>query len=263
MTIFARTALWQKDKEHFLHPWTHFDTFKRDGSLVIREAKGAYVTDASGRRYLDGIGGLWCVNIGYGREEMAQVIAEQVLQARAIRTPSPIAPTNRPRSSRPSSPSSPRERSTTSPIRCRARARTTRRSASPITITRAAANPNRRVILSRYNSYHGSTYLGMTLGNREGDRSPHFRYIDGLVHHLSAPVRLSAPRRHERSAVHGSSRGRSCEAAIRDIGAANIAAFIAEPIQGAGGVVPPPPAICRACARSWRSTEFCSSRTRW
>src|SRR5229473_2017577 len=74
------SSLWQKDRAHFLHPWTHFDTFKRDGSLVIREAKGAYVWDASGRRYLDGIGGLWCVNIGYGREEMAQAIAEQVLK---------------------------------------------------------------------------------------------------------------------------------------------------------------------------------------
>jgi adenosylmethionine-8-amino-7-oxononanoate aminotransferase len=72
-------SLWQKDRAHFLHPWTHFDTFKRDGSLVIESAQGAYVTDAAGKRYLDGIGGLWCVNIGYGRKEMAQVIAEQVL----------------------------------------------------------------------------------------------------------------------------------------------------------------------------------------
>ena len=71
------SALWRKDRTHFLHPWTHFDTFKRDGSLVIQNARGAYVWDASGKRYLDGIGGLWCVNIGYGREEMAQAIADQ------------------------------------------------------------------------------------------------------------------------------------------------------------------------------------------
>ena len=71
-------SLWQKDHAHLLHPWTHFDTFKRDGSLVIESAKGAYLTDAAGKRYLDGIGGLWCVNIGYGREEMAQSIAKQV-----------------------------------------------------------------------------------------------------------------------------------------------------------------------------------------
>jgi len=77
-SMTTTSALWQKDRAHFLHPWTHFDTFKRDGSLVIQKARGAYVWDASGKRYLDGIGGLWCVNIGYGREEMAQAIADQV-----------------------------------------------------------------------------------------------------------------------------------------------------------------------------------------
>ncbi len=95
------------------------------------------------------------------------------------------------------------------------------------------------MILLRFNSYHGSTYLGMTMGNREGDRSPHFRYIDGLVHHLAAPYAYRRP--------EGMSEGQftdqlvaELQAAIRDVGAANIAAFIAEPIQGAGGVVPPP-----------------------
>jgi adenosylmethionine-8-amino-7-oxononanoate aminotransferase len=79
----------------------------------------------------------------------------------------------------------------------------------------------------------------MTLGNRDADRSPHFRYIDGLVHHLSAPYAYRRP--------DGMSEAQftdhliaELEGAIRDIGAANIAAFIAEPIQGAGGVVPPP-----------------------
>jgi adenosylmethionine-8-amino-7-oxononanoate aminotransferase len=79
----------------------------------------------------------------------------------------------------------------------------------------------------------------MTLGNREGDRSPHFRYIEGLVHHLSAPYAYRRP--------EGMSEAQftdhlvaELEIAIRDIGADNIAAFIAEPIQGAGGVVPPP-----------------------
>ena len=99
--------------------------------------------------------------------------------------------------------------------------------------------PERRVILSRHNSYHGSTYLGMTVGKRDGDRSPHFRYIEGLVHHLAAPYAYRRP--------DGMSEGEFTDhlldelrGSIRDIGASNIAAFIAEPIQGAGGVVPPP-----------------------
>src|SRR6266849_4273051 len=59
--------IWRKDRDHFLHPWTHFDSFKKDGSLVMGRGEGAYVYDISGKRYLDGIGGLWCVNMGYGR----------------------------------------------------------------------------------------------------------------------------------------------------------------------------------------------------
>src|SRR5262249_61999428 len=70
-------AVWRADRDHFLHPWTHFETFKAEGSLVIAEGRGAYVYDSAGKRYLDGIGGLWCVNIGYGNDEMVQAIADQ------------------------------------------------------------------------------------------------------------------------------------------------------------------------------------------
>jgi putrescine---pyruvate transaminase len=232
-------SLWQKDQAHFLHPWTHFDTFKRDGSLVIERAEGAYVTDAAGNRYLDGIGGLWCVNIGYGRKEMAQVIAEQVLKLNYSNTFTDC--TNEPATRLAA------KLAELAPGSLNHVAYSLSGSCANDTAIRLAhyyhsrrGEPNRRVILSRYNSYHGSTYLGMTLGNREGDRSQHFRYIDGLVRHLSAPYAYRRPdgmtetqfTDHLVEELH---------AAIRDIGAENIAAFIAEPIQGAGGVVPPPP----------------------
>jgi putrescine---pyruvate transaminase len=230
--------LWQKDKDHFLHPWTHFDSFKREGSLVIREAQGAYVTDDSGRRYLDGIGGLWCVNIGYGREKMAQAIADQVRKLSYSNTF--VDCTNEPAV----------ELAATlaelAPGALNHVAYSVSGSCANDTAIRIAhyyhskrGEPGRRIVLSRFNSYHGSTYLGMTLGNREGDRSPHFRYIDGLVHHLAAPYAYRRP--------EGISEAQftdrlvaELEGAIASIGARNIAAFIAEPIQGAGGVVPPP-----------------------
>ena len=69
--------LWRKDRDHFIHPWTDFSTFKEEGSMVIAESEGCYVYDSDGNKYLDGIGGLWCVNIGYGSDEMAQAIADQ------------------------------------------------------------------------------------------------------------------------------------------------------------------------------------------
>ena len=67
----------QKDIDHFVHPWTDFETFHEQGSLVVAESEGAYIFDSDGRRYLDGIGGLWCVNAGYGRAEIGQAMAEQ------------------------------------------------------------------------------------------------------------------------------------------------------------------------------------------
>ena len=70
--------IWEKDRDHYIHPWTDFSVFHDEGSLVLAEADGAYVYDSDGKRYLDGIGGLWCVNIGYGSDEMADAIADQI-----------------------------------------------------------------------------------------------------------------------------------------------------------------------------------------
>ena len=70
--------IWRDDRAHFVHPFTHFDSFKKDGSLVITGAKGAHITDSRGKRYLDGIGGLWCMSIGFGEEEMAEAVADQI-----------------------------------------------------------------------------------------------------------------------------------------------------------------------------------------
>ena len=64
--------IWQKDVDHHVHPWTDFSDFKETGSLVLAEAHGAHIYDSEGNRYLDGIGGLWCVNVGYGRDEIAR-----------------------------------------------------------------------------------------------------------------------------------------------------------------------------------------------
>ena len=73
-------AINKKDKAHFLHPWQIFDTFAEECALPIAAAEGAYIYDSHGTRYLDAVGGLWCTNLGMGREEMADAIAAQVRQ---------------------------------------------------------------------------------------------------------------------------------------------------------------------------------------
>ena len=60
-------SAWAKDRAHVLHPYTDFSSFHDEGSQVIEGASGMHVTDTDGRKLLDGIAGLWCVNIGHGR----------------------------------------------------------------------------------------------------------------------------------------------------------------------------------------------------
>ena len=74
----AEAHLRELDQRHNLHPWTHFDSLEKEGAMVVASGKGCYLTDANGKTYLDAVGGMWCTNIGLGREEMADAIASQI-----------------------------------------------------------------------------------------------------------------------------------------------------------------------------------------
>ena len=73
----ASEELWALDKAHVLHPWTNFGPFEDKGSLVITRGEGCWLWDSEGEKYFDAVGGLWCTNIGLGRAEMAEAIADQ------------------------------------------------------------------------------------------------------------------------------------------------------------------------------------------
>ncbi|MDP6961571.1 MAG: aminotransferase class III-fold pyridoxal phosphate-dependent enzyme, partial [Dehalococcoidia bacterium] len=90
---YDTTDLWQKDRDHTIHGWCDFANFRETGSEIMVEGQGAYVFDSDGKRYLDGIGGVWCVNIGYGRDEMVEAIADQ---ARRLAYANPFLATTTP-----------------------------------------------------------------------------------------------------------------------------------------------------------------------
>lgn len=235
---FNADDLWRKDHDHFLHPYTHFDTFRQDGSLVLVEGEGCYVTDAQGKRYFDGIGGMWCVNAGYGRKDIADAMAEQARQL--CYTTTFVDVTNAPAAELAA------KLASLAPGDLNHVAFATSGSCGIDTAIRLAhyyqsrlGAPSRRIIISRKNSYHGSTYLGMTVGMRDGDQSPHFQYVPGLVHHLSAPYPYRRP---DVMSVEEFSDFlvEEFRAKIEELGAENIAAFIAEPAQASGGVTIPP-----------------------
>jgi adenosylmethionine-8-amino-7-oxononanoate aminotransferase len=230
--------LWEMDRAHALHPWTNFGPFERDGALVITRGEGCHLWDAEGRKYLDAVGGLWCTNIGLGRREMAQAIAEQAERLAFSNTF--VDMTNDP-SARLAA-----KLAELAPGDLNRVMFTTGGSTAVDTAVRTVSyyqtcmgRPAKTDIVARDYSYHGSTYLAQSVGKRPGDRVPEFRYKDSGIHHLSVP---NPYRRRE-----GMSEAEFCdalvaefEALIERVGADRIGGFIAEPIQASGGVIVPP-----------------------
>ena len=229
--------LWKKDLDHYVHPWTDFSVFHEEGSLVVAEADGAYVFDSDGKRYIDGIGGLWCVNIGYGRDEMAQAIADQV---RAIPYYSSFNHLTTPPSAELAA-----KLAEISPDNLNHVFYGTGGSQANDTAIRIIhyyfnrlGKPSKKKVISRVDAYHGSTYLTMTLTGVTADHVG-FDLAPDLVSYVSCPNPYRKP--------DNMSDAEFCdflvdelEQEILKIGEDNVAAFIAEPIMGAGGVIVPP-----------------------
>ena len=229
------------DRKHVLHPFAEFPRFLNEGSRVFDRAEGAYVYDVDGQRYLDGIGGLWCVNIGYGRQEMADAIAEQVLRL-------PFYNSFTDMSSVPASALA-AKLAKLAPADLNHVFFTTGGSTSVDTAVRLAhyyfqarGEPSRKLIISRENAYHGSTYLAASVtGIKQNYAGFHNLATDEvpLVHHVSCP-NVYRPFEGMSEAEYCDALINELEAKINEIGAENTACFFAEPIMGAGGVIMAP-----------------------
>lgn len=233
------------DREHLLHPFTEFPRFLNEGSRFFERAEGAYVFGADGKRYLDGVGGLWCVNIGYGRREMADAIAEQAMKL-------PYYNTFGDMSSGPAADLA-AKLAELAPGALNHVFFTTGGSTSIDTAVRIAhyvfqaeGRPQKQKILAREMGYHGSTFLAASItGIRRNHAGFHVLSAgdDPLVNYVACPnaYRPSAELGGEQNeAAHVEWLIADLEAAIARIGADNIAVFLAEPIMGAGGVIVAP-----------------------
>lgn len=233
-------SAFEMDKEHFIHPYTDFSCFSEEGSQVISEASGMYVTDDQQNRYLDGIAGLWCVNIGHGRTEMADEIAKQVTSMQYYNTFG---------------------HSTSEPA---AKLAAKLAEIAPDSLNHvfygcggSVANdtairlvhyyfnmlgkPSKKKIISRNDAYHGSTYLAAALTGIQGTKYS-FDSAENLVEYVSAANMYRRP-----LGTESLSESEYCdflinefETRILQLGPDNVAAFIAEPIMGAGGVLVAP-----------------------
>ena len=236
------------DAAHHMHPFTAGAELAAQGARVITRADGVMLTDSDGNQILDAMAGLWCVNIGYGRDELAEVAARQMRElpyyntffmtthVPAIALSQKLAELTPDGFNHVFYAGSGSEANDTN-----------------IRLVRhywaAKGEPERKIIISRKNGYHGSSVGsaslgGMTYMHEQGDLPiPN-------IHHIDQPNWYheggdSTPE------DFGLERAQQLEKAILQHGPEKIAAFIGEPVQGAGGVIVPPdnywPEIQRIC----------------
>ncbi len=245
------TAAWQAaDAAHYLHPFTDHKALAAKGARVIVSGDGIWLRDSEGVRILDAMSGLWCVNLGYGREELIDAATRQMRELPfynsffqtaprvAIELAELLAKVTPPNFRRVFFTSSGSEGNDTV-------VRMVRR------YWELLGQPDRQVIISRRNAYHGSTMAGASLGGMDGMHAQGGLPIPGIVH-IDQPFAFGHGRSTDRDAF-GLEAARWLEAKIAEIGPERVAAFIGEPVQGAGGVIVPPetywPEIQRICDR--------------
>jgi putrescine---pyruvate transaminase len=247
------TQEWQAaDAAHFLHPFTDFQGLAKKGSRIITSAEGIYLRDSDGHKILDAMSGLWCVNVGYGQQSLIDAATRQLKELPfynaffqtatppAIELAELLAEVTPPQFQHVFFAGSGSEGNDTV-------VRMVRRYWDLL------GQPDRQVIISRHNAYHGSTMAGASLGGMSGMHAQGGLPIPGIVH-------IEQPYWWEHGRPKGLTRdefglvaARWLEAKILEVGPGKVAAFIGEPIQGAGGVIIPPdtywPEVQRICDR--------------
>ena len=242
----SSTAQWQQMDHHHLHPFTDHEALRSKGARVITRAEGIYLWDSEGNRILDAMSGLWCVNIGYGRKELAEVAYRQMLELPYYNS---FFSTTHP----PAAELSELLAAVTPPAFNQVLL-TSSGSEANDTVVRMVRHywakrgePQRRVIISRDNAYHGSTMAGASLGGMKNMHAQGGLPIPDIVH-IPQPYWYGEGRATPPDEFGAQVAAKLAEEIERQ-GPGKVAAFIAEPIQGAGGVIVPPatywPAIQR------------------
>lgn len=242
--------LQQLDAAHHIHPFNDNAELAKKGTRILTKGEGCYVWDAEGNKMLDAFAGLWCVNIGYGRKSMGEVAAKQMEQLAyyntffqcttepAIHLAAKLAEL--------------------SPADLNHVFFSNSGSEGNDTVLRMVRHfwavqdqPDKNIVIGRYNGYHGSTVAGASLGGMKGMHAQGGLPIPD-IHHIEPPFFFADGGDYSED-EYGLVAAKRLEQKVLELGPERVAAFIGEPVMGAIGVYVPPrtywPEIERICRK--------------
>ena len=241
----------QRDNQ-FIHPWDDIVKLGGNQRTLLNKGEGIYVYDSEGNRLLDAPAGMWCVNIGHGREEMAQAVYDQIM---ALTYVSPWSMTTGPAAQFAA------DLAEQSPGDLNHVFFTTGGSTAVDSALRFVQFYNnmrgkhdKKHIIAQKRGYHGSTYLSGTVSGKERDKS-NLDVVEGMVHHIEAPHPLHKPAG-QSDADFLDACVANLENMIAEVGADKCAVFVAEPILASGGVIVPPEGYHQRCLEVCRKNDM-------
>lgn len=227
-----------RDVETLVHPYTNLDTHRTSGPLILESGKGVYVHDTSGKRYIEGMAGLWCTSLGYGNEELIETAREQLSRlsfthifsgkshdpaialAEKLKEISP-APTSKVF------------------FTCSGSEANDTQIKLAWYYNNARGLPQKKKIISRQRGYHGVTIATASLTGLPANHKDFDLPIDRIVH-TACPHYYREANEGESEDDFTTRMAAELEELIQKEGPDTVAAFIAEPVMGAGGVIVPP-----------------------
>jgi adenosylmethionine-8-amino-7-oxononanoate aminotransferase len=236
----------------FIHPWDDFVKLGEHKRTLLDRGEGVYVLDSEGNRLLDAPAGMWCVNIGHGRKEMAQAVYDQIM---AMDYVSPWYMTTGPAAEFAAmiGEQSPGDLNHVFFTTCGSTAVD-----SALRFVQFYNNvrgkPAKKHIISHRGGYHGSTYLGASVSGKSLDRK-NLDFETGLIHHIDTPNPLKKPEGMS-DAEFLDACVANLENMIAEVGADKCAVFITEPILASGGVIVPPEGYHRRCLELCREHDM-------
>jgi L-2,4-diaminobutyrate transaminase len=238
-----RLPLEDLDRQSLIHPLTSIADHLEHGPLVIRSGSGVTLTDNHGTRYLDAAGGLWCVNVGYGREELANAAADEMRRmgyyhsfGSSSNEPQIVLADRLLRLLH-------EEAGATQLCRVFFGCSGSDANDTQVKLVRYYNNlrgkPAKKKIISRHGAYHGLT---VAAGSLTGIPLYHHAFdlpVEGILH-TATPHYYQEGREGESEEAFSERLAAELDALIEREGPDTIAAFIAEPVMGTGGVLMPP-----------------------